>query len=153
MTAPHADPVEVMARAIDPLAYEEWTTPPRGLESASTVVLSAEQSRLMRRAKKQAYAAMSALRDAGYEIVRLRAAAHVVRWNDLRPGMICEVKRGGIRRIEAIEPNQYGSEQKWALVRWVRVEDGPYNGRSGRQTAANFASRVTRILSSPTTEG
>lgn len=50
---------EQIARVIDPTAFTEWTTPPRGLEMASTAILAAEQGRRRNRAFKHADAILA----------------------------------------------------------------------------------------------
>lgn len=52
--------IEAMARAIDPHAFADWTTPPRGLEMSSTAELNTRKTWLMKRARKQAQAALCA---------------------------------------------------------------------------------------------
>jgi len=55
-----AEMVERVAKVLDPLAFGEWTTPPRGWENSSAESLSLHKEHRQRWARKKAKAAIEA---------------------------------------------------------------------------------------------
>lgn len=100
-------------------------------------------------AHEEANAVLYALKEAGFMLVPVEVskAPDRIRWEDLKPGMVVRMRRSGVRRIEAIDPNRHGPDQQWSRVRWVRLDEGRYQGKTGHQTAAYFAREVTEVLS------
>lgn len=70
-------------------------------------------------------------------------------WADLKVGQVYRMKRGGLRRIDRIDP-AFGRAQRWSTVHWTRLDEGPYQGKTGRQTANYFAAASGGVLLEPT---
>lgn len=97
---------------------------------------------------EMARVALKAIRDAGVMLVPVTvvAAAPKLTWDALRAGMVVRMRRSGIRRITQIEPNRYGTDQQWATVHWMRLDEGRYRGKTGWQSAAYFARDVAEVI-------
>lgn len=65
--------LERVARAIDPMAFEEWKTPPRGLELMKPELVHLEQLRAQSHARQRARAVLEALRPELEDAERVKA--------------------------------------------------------------------------------
>lgn len=87
---------------------------------------------------------IEALKEAGIMMVptELVNAAPKITRTDLRAGMVCRMKKGGLRRIDDAA---CGGNGNW--VKWTRVDPGAYQGRGGRMWAVSFADAIAEVLS------
>lgn len=95
-------------------------------------------------AHEEAVVVLDALKQAGFMLVptELVAAKPKVPRAELRAGMICRMKKGGIRRID--DPS-CGGNGNW--VKWTRIDEGQWQGRGGKTWAFSFADAVAEVLS------
>lgn len=90
---------------------------------------------------------IAALKAAGITLVQSVANPTPPRLKapDLRLGMLCRMRKGGIRRIVRIV-DRHPSDLRDRNVFWLRVDDGPMKGKTGKQWAPYFAADIAEVL-------